>query len=525
MKLTSESGASTTQKRQVLIVEDEALIAVDIQERLKGLGYEVLRIVDTGEDAIEAARQLHPHIILMDIQVMGQMNGVQAAKSIWNELQIPIVYVSAHSDEATLSQAKQAAPFGYVTKPVRDQDLRVAIEIAINRYHREQWLVSILKGVEDAVVVTDKLLQIQFMNGAAEQLSGWSSKEAMGRHIHDVLRLVDQDTQMVIQHPSEAALQQDRVVFLSENILLFSKDGRTSSVISRSDPLRDSQGETAGTVTVLRTTTLQDLTNEKRLALEKADQLTEENARLTEINRLKDDFLSLISHQIRASLSSIKMATRMLELSFGEIELLNVFELTGHSVNRYLEILNRMCEQESGLLGDLLHLQQIDVKNYPLRSISFEIEPWLRRLAGSLQPRFEVKQQELILNIAPHLSSVVADRDVLTRIFEELINHAISQSPSESAIVVNALDNEDWFELSVQLSGVEISPEELSKMFQPFYHFSIGIQDSERASQGLGLALVKRLVEVLRGEIQGYSAEGITTFRVLLPWRLDTQAT
>ena len=91
MKLTSESGASTTQKRQVLIVEDEALIAVDIQERLKGLGYEVLRIVDTGEDAIEAARQLHPHIILMDIQVMGQMNGVQAAKSIWNELQIPIV--------------------------------------------------------------------------------------------------------------------------------------------------------------------------------------------------------------------------------------------------------------------------------------------------------------------------------------------------------------------------------------------------------------------------------------------------
>ncbi len=119
---------------QILVVEDERIIALNLKENLEALGYAVPAIAATGEQAIAAATDLQPDLVLMDIRLKGAMDGIQAAEQIWERLQIPIIYVTGHSDRSTLERAKVTTPFGYVLKPVKERELYVAIETALQRY-------------------------------------------------------------------------------------------------------------------------------------------------------------------------------------------------------------------------------------------------------------------------------------------------------------------------------------------------------------------------------------------------------
>ena len=100
---------------KILVVEDEKIVALELTERLKGMGYEVVDSVSTGKDAIEKAAALNPNLVLMDIKLKGEMDGIQAATEIRKRFRIPIVYLTAHTDEATLQRAKASEPFGYLT--------------------------------------------------------------------------------------------------------------------------------------------------------------------------------------------------------------------------------------------------------------------------------------------------------------------------------------------------------------------------------------------------------------------------
>lgn len=118
---------------RILIVEDERIVARDIAKRLQKLGYSVVDSVATGEEAIAKAAVTNPDLILMDIHLKGEMDGIEAAEQIGSQHQVPIVYLTAYADEDTLQRAKVTEPFGYVVKPFDEQDLHVAIEIALRR--------------------------------------------------------------------------------------------------------------------------------------------------------------------------------------------------------------------------------------------------------------------------------------------------------------------------------------------------------------------------------------------------------
>src|SRR5579883_293670 len=119
---------------QVLVVEDEYIIAANLQENLESLGYRVADIATEATEAIEKASILRPDIVLMDIRLRGGTDGVKAAEQIWNRLQIPVIFITGHSDRTTLERAKSTFPFGYLLKPIKDRELYVAIETALNRY-------------------------------------------------------------------------------------------------------------------------------------------------------------------------------------------------------------------------------------------------------------------------------------------------------------------------------------------------------------------------------------------------------
>jgi len=123
---------------KILIVEDEFIEASDLKKRLENLGYSVLGIVGTGEDAVKKAEELDPELVLMDIMLKGNMNGIQAAEQIMENHDIPVIYLTAYFDNQTLEQAKKTAPYGYIIKPYEDMGLRSAIEMAVYNHHNEQ---------------------------------------------------------------------------------------------------------------------------------------------------------------------------------------------------------------------------------------------------------------------------------------------------------------------------------------------------------------------------------------------------
>jgi two-component system response regulator LytT len=124
-------------KTNILIVEDESIIAKDIQQSLKKLGYTVVGICATGEEAVKVSEEEKPDLVLMDIMLKGEMNGIEAAAQIREKLNIPIIFLTAYADESTLNKAKESEPYGYIIKPFKEIDLRTSIEMSLYKHEKE----------------------------------------------------------------------------------------------------------------------------------------------------------------------------------------------------------------------------------------------------------------------------------------------------------------------------------------------------------------------------------------------------
>lgn len=124
-------------KTTILIVEDESIVAKDIQLSLKKLGYTVVAICSSGADAIQMAEAKIPNLILMDIMLKGDMSGIEAAEQVRRQFNIPVIYLTAYADESTLAKAKITEPYGYIIKPFKEIDLHTSIEMALYKHEKQ----------------------------------------------------------------------------------------------------------------------------------------------------------------------------------------------------------------------------------------------------------------------------------------------------------------------------------------------------------------------------------------------------
>ena len=129
--------------RNILIVEDEEVIALDMRMSLESIGYRVVDIVDTGKAAVERSAALKPDLVLMDIRIRGEQDGIDVAARLREHMDVPVIFVTAFSDEATLERAKRVSPYGYIVKPFHERELRIAIELALYKHEYE---LSILRA-------------------------------------------------------------------------------------------------------------------------------------------------------------------------------------------------------------------------------------------------------------------------------------------------------------------------------------------------------------------------------------------
>ncbi|MGE3190993.1 MAG: response regulator [Vicinamibacterales bacterium] len=240
----------------VLIVDDEIIIARDLEARLRGMGYAVAGLAATGRDAIRLARARRPDLVLMDIVLKGEIDGIEAASQIRQASRVPVIYLTAYTDPKTLDRAKRTEPYGYIVKPFSERELQANIEMALYRHGVEErlrrvehWLTSGSPAGE-GVIAADRDGRITTFNEAAEAITAWPSGTAIGRSLSEVVRLVDRDT----GEPIEATPVPDTgpVVCLASETALFDAQGALVPVEVSTSRTRDDEDQPTGSITLLR---------------------------------------------------------------------------------------------------------------------------------------------------------------------------------------------------------------------------------------------------------------------------------
>jgi PAS domain S-box-containing protein len=245
--------------KKILIVEDERIVAEDIKNSVQNLGYEVLAVTSLGAEAVKIAGELVPDLVLMDIKLEGDIDGIEAANEIRSLRNIPVVYLTAHADENTLSRVKVSNPSGYIIKPFEDKELKTTLELALYKSDMEKklkdsekWFSTTLMSINDAVIATDRRGFVTFINPVAEKLTGWKRKDAMGKPIITVFNIIDEETgRRVVNHVSGAICGETQF-FRTKDTVLKSKDGVKIPIEESCDPIKDDRGNIIGTVLVFR---------------------------------------------------------------------------------------------------------------------------------------------------------------------------------------------------------------------------------------------------------------------------------
>ena len=183
-----------TKGKRILIVEDEAITAMELSDRMRKQGYVVVAVVSTGEEAVEKAIDLEPDVVLMDIKIKGDMNGIEAAQQIHDCCNIPVFYLTAFSDESLLMQAKITEPYGYMIKPFTVREIHSNIEIALYKHEMEQKLKerqtayrSLIDGTNDMIHSIMPDGSFKFVNRAWLETLGYSEADVQSLRLEDII--------------------------------------------------------------------------------------------------------------------------------------------------------------------------------------------------------------------------------------------------------------------------------------------------------------------------------------------------
>jgi PAS domain S-box-containing protein len=247
-------------KARIMIVEDEGVVALQIRESLESLGYAVPLIALSGEEALEKLMETEPDLILMDIKLPGGLSGIDAARKIRGRMDVPIVYLTAFSDEETLALAQVTDPYGYVLKPFDEKSLHAIIQMSLSKHRRVReerengWWMSVLaENMTEAVLISDAKGYVKFINPAAQTLVGRGLREVQQMRLGDVVTLLDSETHLPLPFPVTEPLLEGRST-MRGNCRLVAGDGREFPVEFTASPLRSPEGTLFGILYVLRRT-------------------------------------------------------------------------------------------------------------------------------------------------------------------------------------------------------------------------------------------------------------------------------
>jgi two-component system cell cycle sensor histidine kinase/response regulator CckA len=514
----SHSGYSSTSAPhavlatpRVLIAEDEVLIAEELRHRLVQLGAQVVGMATRGEDILALAGTETPDIVLLDIRLKGAMDGIETAAALRERFDVPVIFLTAHTDDATVARAADVGPYGYLVKPVDDRELKITLAMVLHRHalerevrHSEDRFETTLLSIGDGVIATDADGRITFINPVAESLTQWARHDALGRTAADVFRLRDGHTGEPLPDPVVTVLLEQRRVTLPNHAHLEARDGTSVPIVDSAAPIRDETGRVRGTVMVFRLENADART---------ADRLRQAEARLRQAEKLEalGRLAGGVAHDIN----------NMMTVVLGCADLV-MDRLAAEDPNRMLlGELKAAANRSTTVVRQLLAFSRKQLLS-PVRldvgDVVAGLAAVLRRL---IDPHVEIRTV-----CAEGSGPVSADRSQLEQVVVNLALNGRDAMPDGGTLTIETApvdlhDTADMPEIApgryvqivVRDTGVGMDPVTRSQIFEPFFT----TKDVGQGT-GLGLASVYGTVKQSGGHILVDSTVGHgSTFRVYLP--------
>jgi len=501
---------TTRSASRILIVEDERLVAEDLRMRLERLGYVVVGLADTADFALALADEQKPDLVLLDIRLKGQRDGIDVAKRLRSDY-LGFVYVTSNADRTTLARASETEPLGYVMKPFAEREIHAVIETALYRHRAEQrlrrmekWQSMTLRSIGDAVVVTDDQQRIAFMNRSGEALTQWPLHRALGAQFQDVVRLVEGRERTPVRDLMARALTTGAEVHLPPDAYLVTADGTQVPVDDSVAPIRDDDGSITGVVVVLH-----DCTEKRALA----EQQRQVEKRLQDAERLRS--IGVLAGGLAHDFNNI-LTTILGNLALCRQEVGDTPGLTDTEASVQTAV--KLCRQMMAGAGlGALDPQPVD--------LDAGVAECLAQIREAIPPAVAVQ-----VHLAEPPPIALADRAQVQQVLDNLVRNAAEAlgertgtivvstgrapvTAAELAAAVGApqLPPGEYVFLEVQDDGPGMSEATSSRIFEPFF-------STKFAGRGLGLAGVLGIVQRLGGAIMVRSTPGHgATFRVVLP--------
>lgn len=501
---------------RVLIVEDEAVVAFDFQQRLKNLGYETIGLVHDGPAAVQEARAAHPDLILMDINLRDGMNGIEAALAIRQFLDVPVIYVTANSDDETVKLAARSGPFGYVLKPFEDREIEAAIRIALAKHdtdrrlkENERWFHATLTSIADGLIATDAEGRIEFFNPSAARITGWSQADAFGRQLKEVFPLEDDGTHSENTDFFSAFRKPGLLAGDSRTALLLRDDGQLIPIEYRAAHIHNECNRLTGVV--ISFTDIRDRKLAEECIRTSQSRLTEAHERLVQKHEELQQFYHTVSHEVKTPLTAAR--------EFVSLVLEGLAGPVNATQQEYLTIAQESCDQMRTCINDML-----DVTRLETGKMSVELKPsclgeLAQRVVTRLKPVAERKRIRLSCGFKPGRLTVVMDETRIGQVLSNLLSNALKFTPAGGRVTVTAKPAREagHVELLVSDTGCGIPAAHVHRIFDRLYQVR-----EEPASSclglGLGLYICQELVHLHHGSIHVESTAGQgSTFTVTLP--------
>ncbi|MBI2918991.1 MAG: PAS domain S-box protein [Chloroflexi bacterium] len=503
---------------RILIVEDEGIEALDIQRRLVSLGYPTPTIVFSGEDALNEIKKTCPDLVLMDIMLRGEMDGVTASERIHARLDIPVIYLTAYADEDTLKRAKVTEPYGYIVKPFKDREVHITIDMALYRHkmerklrESEKWLATTLRSIGDAVVATDNNGVITFMNAVAERLMGWKLEEVKDKKLTEVFNIINSQTRQPIPNPLAKVLREGTVVGLANHTKLVARDGTEIPIDESAAPIKDDKGNIIGAILVFHDASERERAEEElrgandvleqRVAERTAD-LAQRNFELEQATAAKHRFLASMSHELQIALGSI--------ISFaGTLLAREPWPLSQHQ-QKQAQMIRSSAQHLQSLIYYLLDLAKIESGKVEMMKEPVDITGVLREVLRTAQPVAQQKGLKFTENIPQGPIVIPTHRRALSHILLNLTDNAIKFT-EKGAVHLELAQRQTGGRLLTQITvvdtGIGIPQENQRLVFEAFGDLDGGAL-RPREGTGLGLHLSQKLAELIGGEITLKSSYG-----------------
>lgn len=491
------------EKAKIMIVEDDIIIQDDLETTLVELGYDVVATAVAADEAINKAGAEKPDLILMDVNLEGESDGIDAAKIIKERFDIPIIFLTAFSDDSKIERAKVVMPYRYLTKPVQDNDLRISLEMALyagkinaKRKLAEARFRDLVESSSDWIWEVDRNGVYTYVSPKVYDLLGYKPEEIIGTSLFDLMPPEEASRSEAVFN----AFVETRMPFNNLENIHHHKSGKLVVLETNGVPIIEKDGTLAGYRGIDR-----DISERKQT--EKA--LKQAKLEAEKANRAKSQFLANMSHELRTPLNAIIGFTQVLAGQLQDVlkgKQFEYFNYIKESGNHLLEMVN-----------DILDLSKIEAEKINLDIQPFDFLSMLKRAPSLISHLAGDKKIGVEVDISNDIGWFSGDETRLKQVLFNLLSNAIKFTEPNRKVGIEARQADGKIEVVVWDEGEGIPETYLGKIFDPFEQVKKNDQTNTTGT-GLGLSISKRLIELHGGTLSVVSQVGKgSRFAIQLP--------